>query len=60
MTILPELMSKARLILHSIIERDAQTMQYGTSSFTVQVDKKGDPIIKTLKITSAKRIKYGK
>jgi hypothetical protein len=43
-----------------LIEKDAQDMGFGTSSFTLQIDEQGEPVVHTLKVTSAARIKYGK
>lgn len=60
MTTLPSTLNKARLLLHMIIEKDAQKMVFGTSSFTLQIDDEGNPVMSTLKVTSAKRLKYGK
>lgn len=42
-----------------IIEKDAQTMGYGMSSYTIFVEGNGEPNLKTLKITKSKRKKYG-
>ena len=41
-----------------IIEKDAQSMEYGMSSYTVFVKPDGEPDLKSLKITKSKRRKY--
>jgi len=43
-----------------LVEKEARTMRYGQSSFTVFIDWKGRPLIPSLKVTRAKRTKYGK
>lgn len=43
-----------------IIEKDAQTLKYGTSSYTVWIKEDGEPDIKTLKVSKSKRIKYSR
>jgi hypothetical protein len=60
MSRLPNQLSKAKILLHMLIEKDAQDMGFGTSSFTLQIDEQGEPVVHTLKVTSAARIKYGK
>jgi hypothetical protein len=60
MSILPTTLSKNRVMLHMIIEKDAQALSYGTSSFTLQISSTGEPLLDTLKVTSAQRTKYGK
>ena len=57
---LPSSLSKSKIVLHMIVEKDAQTMMYGASSFSIMIDKEGNPVIKTLKVTSSRRLKYGK
>jgi len=51
-------LSKNSTILHAIIEKDVQVMQFGTISYTIFIDADGEPNIKTLKVTKSKRIKY--
>lgn len=51
-------LSKSRTVLHAIIEKDAQTIQFGTISYTIFVKEDGEPDLKTLKINKSKRIKY--
>lgn len=43
-----------------IVEKDAQVLRYGTSSYTIWIKEDGEPDIKTLKVSKSKRIKYGK
>lgn len=43
-----------------IVEKDAQTLKYGTASYTVWINENGEPDINTLKVTKSKRLKYGK
>lgn len=51
-------LSRAQVLFHMIIEKDASTMGFGTSSYTIWIDERGEPVIKTLKVTKGKRIKY--
>lgn len=53
-------LSKSKQMLHMIVEKDAKTLRYGTSSYTVWIKEDGEPDIRTLKISKSKRIKYGK
>lgn len=53
-------LSPARNLLHMIVEKDAQTLKFGTSSYTVWIKEDGEPDIQTMKVSKSKRIKYGK
>ena len=53
-------LSQSRNLLHMIVEKDAQTLRFGTFSYTVWIKEDGEPDIKTLKVSKSKRIKYGK
>jgi hypothetical protein len=50
--------SQASTVFHSMIESDAEELQYGTTSYTVYVNKEGDPVLSTLKVTKTRRRKY--
>lgn len=51
-------LSKNKTQLHMIVEKDVQTLKFGTSSYTVWINEVGEPDIKTLKVTKSRRIKY--
>jgi hypothetical protein len=53
-------LSKDKTLFHMIVEKDAIESGYANISYTVYIDLKGEPVLKTLKVTKSKRIKYGK
>lgn len=50
-------MTKQKALFHAIVEREADSLSFGSVSFDVLI-KDGQPVIETLKITRAKRVKY--
>lgn len=53
-------LSHNKHILHGIIEKDAQTIVFGTISYTIFIKPDGEPDITSLKVTKSRRRKYGK
>lgn len=53
-------LSQNKNTFHGIIEKDAQSISFGTISYTIFINADGEPNIKSLKVTKSKRIKYGK
>lgn len=51
-------LSKNRGLLHAIIERDAEDIQFGTIAYTIYVDKNGEPDLTKLKVSKNRRRKY--
>lgn len=51
-------LSLTKQLLHMVVEKDALTMGFGSSSYTVYINEKGDPVLKTLKVSRSRRIKY--
>jgi len=51
-------LSQSKNLLHMIVEKDAQTLRYGTCSYTIWIKENGEPEIKTLKVSKSRRIKY--
>lgn len=50
--------SRAKTLFHMMIERDAKDLQYGSASYTIFINKDGEPVMSSLKVTRNKRKKY--
>lgn len=50
--------SDAHILFHAIVEKDAQQLQFGTTSYTIFINERGEPVLSTLKVTKSKRKKY--
>lgn len=51
-------LNRNKALFHAIVEKDVTLLEYGTIAYTVFVNKEGNPVLDTLKVSKNRRIKY--